>query len=110
MLTISKPLSAGQARAYHSEEFGNARENYYTKGDEIRGEWQGRLAEQWGLCGEVREEQFHRLSEGQHPITGEQLVRHQTTREYVTNMARTSKPWNIAPAGMRHSQRQRASH
>ena len=83
MLTISKPLSAGQARAYHSEEFGNARENYYTKGDEIRGEWQGRLAEQWGLRGEVREEQFHRLSEGQHPITGEQLVRHQTTREYV---------------------------
>jgi len=83
MLTISKPLSAGQARAYHSEEFGNARENYYTKGDEIRGEWHGRLAEQWGLRGEVREEQFHRLSEGQHPITGEQLVRHQTTREYV---------------------------
>jgi len=30
MLTISKPLSAGQARAYHAEEFGNARENYYT--------------------------------------------------------------------------------
>lgn len=85
MLTISKPLSAGQARAYHSEEFGNARENYYTKGDEIRGEWQGRLAEQWGLRGEVREEQFHRLSEGQHPITGEQLVRHQTTREYVND-------------------------
>ena len=45
MLTISKPLSAGQARAYHSEEFGNARENYYTKGDKIRGEWRGRLAE-----------------------------------------------------------------
>jgi conjugative relaxase-like TrwC/TraI family protein len=83
MLTISKPLSAGQARAYHSEEFGNARENYYTKADEIRGEWQGKLAEQWGLRGQVREEQFHRLSEGQHPITGEQLVRHQTTREYV---------------------------
>src|SRR5229473_5765812 len=83
MLTISKPLSAGQARAYHSEEFGNARENYYTKGDEIRGEWQGRLAEQWGLRGEVREEQFHRLSEGQHPVTGEQLVRHQTAREYL---------------------------
>ena len=30
MLTISKPLSAGQARTYHQEEFGNARENYYT--------------------------------------------------------------------------------
>jgi conjugative relaxase-like TrwC/TraI family protein len=83
MLTISKPLSAGQARAYHAEEFGNARENYYTEGERIAGEWHGRLAEQWGLRGEVREENFQRLSEGQHPITGEQLVRYQTPREYV---------------------------
>lgn len=83
MLTISKPLSAGQARAYHAEEFGNARENYYTEGERITGEWHGKLAEQWGLRGEVREENFQRLSEGQHPITGEQLVRYQTPREYV---------------------------
>jgi conjugative relaxase-like TrwC/TraI family protein len=83
MLTISKPLSAGQARAYHAEEFGNARENYYTEADRIRGEWHGRLAEQWGLSGEVREEHFQRLSEGQHPITSEQLIRHQAAREYM---------------------------
>jgi conjugative relaxase-like TrwC/TraI family protein len=83
MLTISKPLSAGQARSYHAEEFVNARENYYTEGDQIAGEWHGRLAEQWGLRGEVREEYFHRLSEGQHPITGQQLIRHQAAREYV---------------------------
>ena len=83
MLTISNPLSASQAQAYHAEEFGNARENYYTQGDQIRGEWHGRLAGQWGLRGEVREEHFQRLSEGQHPMSGEQLVRHQTAREYV---------------------------
>src|SRR5260370_6757739 len=83
MLTISKPLSAGQARAYHAEEFGNARENYYTEADQIRGEWHGKLAEQWGLGGEVREEYFQRLLEGQHPITGEQLIRHQAAREYM---------------------------
>ena len=83
MLTISKPLSAGQARAYHAEEFGNARDNYYTEGEQITGEWHGRLTEQWGLRGEVREEHFHRLSEGQHPITGDQLIRHQSGREYV---------------------------
>jgi len=83
MLTISKPLSAGQARTYHAEEFANARENYYTEGERVAGEWHGRLAEQFGLRGEVREEHFHRLSEGQHPITGEQLVRHQNTREYL---------------------------
>ncbi len=81
MLTISKPLSAGQARRYHAEEFQNARENYYTEGDQIRGVWCGQLANRWGLVGEVRENQFQRLVEGQHPITGEQLVRHQTPRE-----------------------------
>src|SRR5712671_6117271 len=83
MLTISKPLSAGQAQSYHTEEFSNARENYYTEADRICGEWHGRLAEQWGLRGEVREEQFQRLSEGQHPITAEQLIRHQAAREYM---------------------------
>src|SRR5213080_864873 len=83
MLTISKPLSAGQAQSYHAEEFGNARENYYTEAEQIRGEWHGRLAEHWGLRGEVREEHFQRLSEGQHPITGEQLIRHQAAREYM---------------------------
>jgi conjugative relaxase-like TrwC/TraI family protein len=81
MLTISKPLSAGQARQYHAEEFQNARENYYTEGDQIRGVWYGQLATRWSLVGEVREDHFQRLAEGQHPITGEQLVRHQTARE-----------------------------
>jgi conjugative relaxase-like TrwC/TraI family protein len=83
MITISKPLSSGQAQAYHREEFGNAKENYYTEGERIRGEWQGQLAAAWGLAGEVKEEQFARLAEGQHPETGEQLVRHQVTRDYA---------------------------
>jgi conjugative relaxase-like TrwC/TraI family protein len=91
MLTISKPLSAGQARAYHQEEFSNAQENYYSEGDRIRGEWHGKLAEKWGLRGGVQEEQFRRLSDGQHPISGEQLVRHQTAREYVNEQGKTVK-------------------
>jgi conjugative relaxase-like TrwC/TraI family protein len=89
MLTISKPLSAGQAQRYHAEEFQNARENYYTEAEVIRGVWSGELAARWGLAGEVREEHFQRLAEGQHPITGEQLVRHQTARE--TTNARGEK-------------------
>src|SRR5438477_677078 len=92
MLTISSPLSASQAQAYHAEEFSNARENYYSQGDQIRGEWHGRLAGQWGLRGEVREEHFQRLSEGQHPMSGEQLVRHQTAREYVNRDGRKVSP------------------
>src|SRR5437879_8682216 len=92
MLTSANPLSASQAQAYHAEEFSNARENYYSQGDQIRGEWHGRLAGQWGLRGEVREEHFQRLSEGQHPMSGEQLVRHQTAREYVKREGRKVSP------------------
>jgi conjugative relaxase-like TrwC/TraI family protein len=86
---MSKPISASQAREYHKEEFANARDNYYTEGDQVRGEWQGKLAAHYGLAGEVYEEQFARLSEGQHPATGEQLVRHQTAREYVNEQGQT---------------------
>ena len=53
MITMSKPISASQAREYHKEEFANARDNYYTEGDHVRGEWQGQLAERYGLMGEV---------------------------------------------------------
>ncbi len=91
MVTISKPISASQAQAYHRDEFQNARENYYTEGDKIRGEWHGRLAAKWGLRGEVNEEHFARLAEGQHPETGEQLVRHQTPREYVERCGRNGE-------------------
>ncbi|MGD0457234.1 MAG: MobF family relaxase [Terriglobia bacterium] len=83
MMTISKPLSAAQAQAYHRDEFGNAQQNYYTEADRIRGTWHGKLAEAYGLRGEVQEEHFARLSQGQHPITGEQLVQHQSSREYL---------------------------
>ena len=41
MITMSKPISASQAREYHKEEFANARDNYYTEGERVRGEWQG---------------------------------------------------------------------
>src|ERR1700687_5142071 len=92
MLTISKPLSAGQAQTYHKEEFANAEENYYSEGDRIRGEWHGKLATEGGLQGEVREEHFGRLAHGQHPLTGEQLVRHQTAREYVNGRREPERP------------------
>ena len=51
MVTLSKPISAGQAQAYHKEEFANAKENYYTEGERVRGEWQGQLADALGLAG-----------------------------------------------------------
>ena len=84
MLTISKPLRASHAQAYHREEFANAQANYYTEGETICSKWHGKLADQWGLRGEVEEEQFSRLANGQHPITGEQLVRRKTAFEYMS--------------------------
>jgi hypothetical protein len=83
MLTISKPLSARQVHTYHAEEFSNAQLNYYTTGDRIHGQWHGELARRWGLSGDVTDEHVHRLADGQHPVTGERLVEHQTTREYT---------------------------
>ena len=70
MLTISKPLSASQACTYHREEFGNARENYYTSAEQIRGEWHGQLARDWGLAGESTSTTFNGREVD--PFTGEQ--------------------------------------
>jgi conjugative relaxase-like TrwC/TraI family protein len=86
MLTISKPLSAGQAARYHAEEFRNARENYYSTGNEILGRWHGQLAQKWDLVGDVDETHFERLANGRHPVTDEALVRHQTA--HLTTNAR----------------------
>jgi conjugative relaxase-like TrwC/TraI family protein len=91
MLTISKPLTTDQAHSYHREEFSNPEQNYYTQGDRILGEWQGKLAGEWGLAGNVTAEQFHRLAEGQHPLTGEQLVRHRFASEQTGKNAHTAE-------------------
>src|ERR1700727_878928 len=82
MLTISKPLSAGQARTYHEREFAAQGQNYWRRDQQGHSEWQGKLAEQWGLDGRVGNEHFARLTEGQHPETGAQLVRHQASKTY----------------------------
>jgi conjugative relaxase-like TrwC/TraI family protein len=82
MLTISKPLSAGQAQSYHAREFVSKEQNYWSRDQQGFSEWQGQLARQWGLEGAVGSEHFARLSEGQHPETGEQLIRHQPQRTY----------------------------
>ena len=82
MLNISKPLSASQAQTYHEKEFTAAEQNYWKQGDTIQGEWHGRLAERLGLSGAVGAEEFARLSEGQHPETGDQLVLHRAVHEY----------------------------
>ena len=92
MLTISKPLNAGQAQSYHAKEFTSAEQNYWQEGDPALGEWQGELAARFGLAGAVDAQHFARLTEGQHPVTGEQLVRNNNTQEYTNAAGETVKP------------------
>jgi conjugative relaxase-like TrwC/TraI family protein len=82
MLTISKALSAEQARTYHMREFVSEKQNYWSRDAQVHSEWQGRLAEEWGLHGLVGAEEFARLSEGQHPENGAQLIKHQPAKTY----------------------------
>jgi conjugative relaxase-like TrwC/TraI family protein len=82
MLTISKPLSAGQAQCYHQKEFTAKEQNYWSQRGVTAGEWQGCLAEQFGLAETVSAEDFAKLSQGQHPRTGKQLVLQRASYEY----------------------------
>jgi hypothetical protein len=69
MLTISKPLSGGQARTHHAREFAAKEANYWSREQQAHSEWQGKLAQEWGLRASIDPEQFARLTVGQHPET-----------------------------------------
>ncbi|MGC1649604.1 MAG: MobF family relaxase, partial [Candidatus Sulfotelmatobacter sp.] len=88
---MSKPLSAGQAQTYNQKEFTAKEQNYWSQQGVIAGEWQGQLAAQFGLAGAVSAEDFARLSQGQHPQTGEQLVRQRASYEYQDAEGKTIK-------------------
>jgi len=89
MLTISSPLSASQAQTYHAKEFTAKEQNYWSQEQTVTGEWQGRLAEKFGLAGGVGAEEFARLSQGQHPSTGEQLVQRRAAHQYKDEHGKT---------------------
>src|SRR5450755_5027800 len=91
MLTISKPLLAGQAQNYHQKEFTAREQSYWSQSGVIAGEWQGRLAAQFRLAGAVSAEDFAKLSQGQHPQTDEQLVRQRASYEYQDADGKTVK-------------------
>ena len=81
MLTISKALNASQAGTYHTKDFVSETQSYYAKDDVLLGEWQGELAERFGLSGAVSKAYFMALANGQHPQTGEQMVKHRIAGE-----------------------------
>jgi hypothetical protein len=78
MLRMSPALSASQAQDYHKREFVSPDQSYWSHGQTVQGEWQGQLAAEFGVSGTTSAEEFARLTEGQHPVTGDQLVRHRS--------------------------------
>lgn len=80
MLSISTPLSATSVSKYFRTELSAANSSYYAENKELRGNFYGALTETLGLKDQqVKAETFDRLALGQHPITGEQLIKHRDT-------------------------------
>jgi len=100
MLSISQPLRQARrgrtTRGIHIE-----RAELLEPRPAGHSEWQGRLAGEWGLSGAVGAEHFARLSEGQHPQTEAQLVRHQTAKTYAGQFGRETTSVEHRRDGMR---------
>ena len=92
MLTISKAISSAQAQTYHKLEYTSDAQSYYKQDETVKGEWQGKLAASLGLSGEVAPLEFSRLTEGKHPQTEAQMVRHREGKEYTNADGSVTKP------------------
>lgn len=68
MLRIIQNTSVSQAKGYYSKA------DYYSEGQELAGNWGGIGAEQLGLHGEIRKQDFEALCDNLHPATGERLT------------------------------------
>ncbi len=80
-LSLSLSPPARPARITRGE-FASEKANYWSRDQQGHSEWQGQLAKEWGLQGAVGSEHFAHLSEGQHPETEAQLVRHSVSKTY----------------------------
>ncbi len=79
MVTAKTQYNLKNAREYFEEHLCVG--DYYNEGQRVAGEWIGLGADRLGLSGKVRADDFLRLCENQHPVTGETLTqRLNTTR------------------------------
>ena len=72
MLRVIASKSAAAAKKYHRQSL--SREDYYSEGQEIRGEWQGIGAVKLGLSGPVKQEAFDSLCDNKKPGMDERLT------------------------------------
>ena len=77
MLTAKTQYNLTNAREYFEKHLCVG--DYYDEGQRVSGQWFGTGAEQLGLAGKVRADDFLRLCENQHPATGETLTQRLNT-------------------------------
>jgi conjugative relaxase-like TrwC/TraI family protein len=77
MLSVTPSISSERAKRYFGESL--KRDDYYTRGQEVAGQWFGKGAEQLGLQGQVDQESYFALCDNLHPQTLEQLTPRQKT-------------------------------
>ena len=77
MLTAKTQYNLTNAREYFEEHLCVG--DYYEEGQRVAGQWIGTGAEQLGLSGKVRADDFLRLCDNQHPATGETLTQRLNT-------------------------------
>ena len=65
----------GQAERYFEKELTNERETYYSEKGTNVGQWRGKGAEALGLKGDIKKEDFSRISRGINPTNGERFRR-----------------------------------
>ena len=79
MVTAKTQYNLTNAKKYFKEHLSVG--DYYDEGQRVAGEWFGSGAEQLGLSGKIRADDFLRLCDNQHPVSGETLTRRlMTTR------------------------------
>ena len=61
MLKISKAIGSAKLQDYHKQEFTSPDQSYWSQGQQLVGQWQGQLAEKYGLSGAVGADEFQRL-------------------------------------------------
>ena len=82
MLSPKAQCSLADAKRYFREHLSVG--EYYTEGQQVRGQWYGKGAADLGLSGVTNVEQFERLCDNLHPQTGQRLtLRQKTTRTEV---------------------------
>ncbi len=85
MIFVNHARNAAEAKDYFVRHL--APGDYYTKDSaEMKGVWHGRGAERLGLAGDVKPEDFMRLCDNEHPVTGERLTaRTRSDRRVLTD-------------------------